>query len=390
MTFDYANIAKKLKKDDVADVQAKVDKYAAEVKKELADFYAPDKIDAEVEKVVLKNLNKVFKLSGLAYAKDQAEKGNISVANVIVLGVSPSEDRNSYKKWQATQEWKKDAKSAVKNGLVREAISKAGNTYAIALDNEPIIKSKDKDGNNVEKENPNFGKDIPDSLKVTVPMIIASLDGTAKEEFIMGSMSWDKEIVNKPDVGKKSTVYGRVNNERFTISKDAYEGDEIYQKAYDVAARVLPSSELWMDLVDVEAVPVVDVVDGQRKNIYTKFATKGTVQKPDIQEKTGYDGSKYLKATIRIGDTDVINGIKLSTTYENVVAYVSDNIQSNDEVIVVGCKKSFAKKEGDKFVLDPDGNRIMIPYYELWGVIKEFNSEEEERNARLRAAGLID
>ena len=60
MTFDYSNIAKKLKKDDVADVQAKVDKYAAEVKAELKDFYAPDKIDAEVEKVVLKNLSKVF------------------------------------------------------------------------------------------------------------------------------------------------------------------------------------------------------------------------------------------------------------------------------------------------------------------------------------------
>ena len=85
MTFDYSNIAKKLKKDDVADVKAKVDKYAAEVKSEISDFYAPDKIDAEVEKVVLKNLSKVFKLSGLAYAKDQAEKGNISVANVIVL-----------------------------------------------------------------------------------------------------------------------------------------------------------------------------------------------------------------------------------------------------------------------------------------------------------------
>lgn len=386
MTFDYSNIAKKLKKDDVADVQAKVDKYAANIKQELSDIVPADVLDATVEDVVLKNLFKVFKLSGLAYAKDQAEKGNISVANVIVLGVSPSEDRNSYKKWQATQEeWKKDPKSAIKNGLVREAISKAGNTYAIALDNEPT--KKDRDG--VEVPNPNYQKDIPDSLKVNVPMIIASLDGESKEEFIMGSMSWDRDIVNKPDVGKKSTVYGRINNERFTIYKDAYEGNEIYQKAYDVAARVLPTSELWMDLIDVEAVPVVDVVDGKRKNIYTKFATKGTVQKVSVDEKTGYDGSKYFKASVRIGDVDVINGINLGTTYENVVAYVSDNIQSNDEVIVVGCKKSFAKKEGDKFVLDPEDNRIMIPYYELWGIIKEFNGEQDAMLERLRAKGLI-
>ena len=144
-----------------------------------------------------------------------------------------------------------------------------------------------------------------------------------------------------------------------------------------------------MDLIDVEAVPVVDVVDGNRKNIYTKFATKGTVQKVSVDEKTGYDGSKYFKASVRIGDTDVINGINLGTTYENVVTYVSDNIQSNDEVIVVGCKKSFAKKEGDKFVLDPDGNRIMIPYYELWGIIKEFNGEQDAMLERLRAKGLI-
>lgn len=389
MTFDYANIAKKLKKDDVADVKAKVDKYAAEVKKELVDFYAPDKIDAEVEKVVLKNLNKVFKLSGLAYAKDQAEKGNLSVANVIVLGVSPAEDRNSYKKWLATEEWRRDPKGAVKAGKVREAISKAGNTYAIALDNEPTIETKDKDGNIIRKENPNYGKDIPDSLKVNIPMIIASLDGQAKEEFIMGSMSWDRDVVNKPDIGKKSTVYGRINNDRFAISKDAYEGDEIYQKAYDVAARVLPSTDLWMNLVDVEAVPVVEMVDGQRKNVYTKFATKGTVQKVSIDEKAGYDGGKYLKASVRIGDTDVINGINMSTTYENTVAYITENIQSNDEVIVVGCKKSFAKKEGDKFVLDPDGNRIMIPYYELWGIIKEFNNEQDAMLERLRAKGLI-
>lgn len=389
MTFDYAKIASQVDKDP-SEVKSKVDKYAAEIKKELEGLLSPDTIDAEVEKVVLKNLNKVFKLSGLAYAKEQAEKGNISTVYSIILGVSPAYDRNSYKKWQAREEWKKDPKGSVKAGLVREAISKNGNTYAIALDHESIIKRKDQNGVEVEQPNPNYGKDIPDNYKVSIPMIITGVDGKSEQaKFITATMSWDKDIINHPDIGKQSTVYGRFNGEYFTVSKDAHECGDIYKKAFDVAAQVMPTTELWMDLVALDSTPVVNIVDGYQKNVYTKFATKGTVQKVDINELKRYDGTPYLKASIRIGDSDVINGIKLSTAYENTVAYISDNIQSGDDVIVVGQKKSFAKKEGDNFVLDDNGNKIMVPYYELWGVVKEFNSDNDALLARLREKGLI-
>jgi len=389
MAFDYDKLAEKLKKDP-SEVKAKVEKFAAEVKAELTGIYEADEIDAEVEKIVGNNIGKLFRLSGLAYAKDQAEKGLISTVNAIILGVSPPDDRNSYKKWQLREEYKKDPKGAVKASKVREATSKNGNVYPIPLDNEPMIKRKDKDGNNVEEANPNFGKDIPDAFKVSIPMIITGINGDAKAEFKMASMSWDKEIVNHPDIGKKSTVYGRENGEYFTVSKDAYEGNDIYQKSYDVAMRVLPSTDLWMDLIEVVSTPVIEVVDGNRKNVYTKFITSGNVQKVDINEQTSYSGNKYLKAKLRIGNVDVVNGINLGSSYENTVAYISDNIQTGDDVIVVGCKKSFAKTDNNKNpVLDEDGNKIMVPYYELWGVIKAFDSEHDKVMERLRAKGLI-
>lgn len=393
MAFDYNDLATKLKKDP-SEVKPKVDKFAAEIKAELTDIYPPDQIDEEVEKVVLKNIKKIFQLSGLAYAEDQAEKGNINTVNAIILGVSPTDDRNSYKKWLLREEYKKDPKGTVKAGKVREAVSKNGNVYAVPLDYEPMIKRKDKDGNNVEVANPNLGKDIPDSLKVTLPLIIASVDGNSTEKFAMASMSWDDNMLNHPDIGKKSTVYGRVNEDgdevKFSVSKDAYKGNDIYQKAYDVAMRVLPTTDVWMDLVEVVSTPITEEVDGKTKNIYTKFATKGNVQKVDIQEQTRYNGDKYLKAKVRIGDVDVIDGINLGTSYDNTVAYVSENIQTGDEVVVFGCKKSFAKTDNNnKPLLDETGNKVMIAYYELWGIIKAFDNKKDEINARLRAKGLI-
>ena len=224
--------------------------------------------------------------------------------------------------------------------------------------------------------------------KLNVPLIIAGLDGQAKEEFLMGSMTWDKDCKHDIDIGKKSTVYGRQNNGYFSISKDAYEGNELYQKAYDVAMRVLPSTDYWMSLVEVDGVPVVD--PGTGKNIYTKFATKGSVQKIEIQDLKDRNNNPYHKVSIRLGDVDLSGGIKLSTTNECVVAYVSENIQSNDEVIVFGCKKSFVKKNDKGEALkDESGNDVKIGYYELWGVVKQFDQEHDAVLAALRAKGFI-
>lgn len=404
LTFDYERLAERYKRSP-AEIKSKVESYAADIKRELADFYKPDVIDGEVEKIVANNLSSLFQLKGIDYAKEQHEKGNIKKANVIVLGVSPSEDRNSYEKWLAREAYKSDPNGAIAAKKVRVQKRDDGSSYPVALDSKATITRKNSDGTVTEEPNPNYGKDIPNAYKVNVPMIVAAYvnvkDGKESsepcEDFVMGSMNWDKELENQPYVGKKSTVYGRLNGQYFSISKDAYEGKDAYEKAYDVAARVLPNTEYWMDLAAIAEQPIVDVVNGKRKNIYTKFATKGTVQKVDVREmKSQWNNSKYYKGYVRIGDVDVVDGINLSTTYAPLVADLDDGnnnpnqVTENDEVIVFGCKKSFAKKDDNgNFIKDADGNNEMIPYYELWGVIKAYDDEKDKVLQRLREKGLL-
>jgi hypothetical protein len=94
------------------------------------------------------------------------------------------------------------------------------------------------------------------------------------------------------------------------------------------------------------------------------------VQKIEIKDLKDRNNNPYHKVSIRLGYVDLSGGIKLSTTNECVVAYVSENIQSNDEVIVFGCKKSFVKKNDKGEALkDESGNDVKIGYYELWGLL---------------------
>lgn len=395
MTFDYDKIAERYKKTP-AEVKAKVEAYAAKVKAELADFYKPDVIDAEVEKIVVGNISNLFQLSGLEYAKDQYERGNIKKANVIVLGVSPSEDRNSYEKWLAREAYKADPNGALVAKKVRLQKTESGKEYPVPLDSRPTITRKDENGVAVEVENPDFGKDLPEILKVSVPTIVCGWipnkgDVEAVEDFYMGTMAWDNDLKNQPDIGKKSTIYGRINGKYLTIFKDAYEGSEVYEKAYDVAMRVLPSTDIWMDLSVLNDMPIQEVVDGKRKSLYTKFAVKGTVQKCDVKPmKSQYTGRSYHKAELRIGDSEVVSGIKLGSTYAPLTAYIDENVVENDEVIVLGVKKSFAKKDDQgNYVKDADGNSVMLPYYEMWGCIKAFSSDHDKVIARLKEKGLI-
>ena len=402
MVFDYQKLADKYKKDP-AEVRKKIETYAANIKSELKELLPPDRIDGEVEKIVSNNLGSLFKLAGLEYAKEQNEKGVLSKANVIVLGVSPTEDRNSYAKYQArtkyyellksTKDYDVEQVEAIKAGKlvgpVRIERQPDGYEKLIPVYTDKMKKSKDADGNNVEVENLDYLKDIPTVWKLNVPLVVAALDGDRQDPyFLMGSMTWDKDCKHDIDVGKQSTVYGRQNNEYFSISKDAYEGNDLYQKSYDVAMRVLPSTDYWMSLVEVDSAPVVDPDTG--KNIYTKFATKGSVQKIDIQDLKDRNNNPYHKVALRLGDVDLTSGIKLSTTNECVVAYVSENIQSNDDVIVFGCKKSFVKKNDKGEALkDESGKDVKIGYYELWGVVKQFDQEHDAVLAALRAKGLI-
>jgi len=402
MVFDYQKLADKYKKDP-AEVRKKIETYAANIKSELKELLPPDRIDGEVEKIVSNNLGSLFKLAGLEYAKEQNEKGVLSKANVIVLGVSPTEDRNSYAKYQArtkyyelfksTKDYDVEQVEAIKAGKlvgpVRIERQPDGYEKLIPVYTDKTKKSKDADGNNVEVENLDYLKDIPTVWKLNVPLIVAALDGDRQDPyFLMGSMTWDKDCKHDIDVGKQSTVYGRQNNEYFSISKDAYEGNDLYQKSYDVAMRVLPSTDYWMSLVEVDSAPVVDPDTG--KNIYTKFATKGSVQKIDIQDLKDRNNNPYHKVALRLGDVDLTSGMKMSTTNECVVAYVSENIQSNDDVIVFGCKKSFVKKNDKGEALkDESGKDVKIGYYELWGVVKQFDQEHDAVLAALRAKGLI-
>jgi len=402
MVFDYQKLADKYKKDP-AEVRKKIETYAANIKSELKELLPPDRIDGEVEKIVSNNLGSLFKLAGLEYAKEQNKKGVLSKANVIVLGVSPTEDRNSYAKYQArtkyyellksTKDYDVEQVEAIKAGKlvgpVRIERQPDGYEKLIPVYTDKTKKSKDADGNNVEVENLDYLKDIPTVWKLNVPLIVAALDGDRQDPyFLMGSMTWDKDCKHDIDVGKQSTVYGRQNNEYFSISKDAYEGNDLYQKSYDVAMRVLPSTDYWMSLVEVDSAPVVDPDTG--KNIYTKFATKGSVQKIDIQDLKDRNNNPYHKVALRLGDVDLTSGMKMSTTNECVVAYVSENIQSNDDVIVFGCKKSFVKKNDKGEALkDESGKDVKIGYYELWGVVKQFDQEHDAVLAALRAKGLI-
>jgi len=402
MVFDYQKLADKYKKDP-AEVRKKIETYATNIKNELKELLPPDRIDGEVEKIVSNNLGSLFKLAGLEYAKEQNEKGVLSKANVIVLGVSPTEDRNSYAKYQARTKYYELLKSTKDYDIEQVEAIKAGKLVGpVRIERQPdgyeklipvytdkTKKSKDADGNNVEVENQDYLKDIPTVWKLNVPLVVAALDGDRQDPyFLMGSMTWDKDCKHDIDVGKQSTVYGRQNNEYFSISKDAYEGNDLYQKSYDVAMRVLPSTDYWMSLVEVDSAPVVDPDTG--KNIYTKFATKGSVQKIDIQDLKDRNNNPYHKVALRLGDVDLTSGIKLSTTNECVVAYVSENIQSNDDVIVFGCKKSFVKKNDKGEALkDESGKDVKIGYYELWGVVKQFDQEHDAVLAALRAKGLI-
>jgi 2-phospho-L-lactate transferase/gluconeogenesis factor (CofD/UPF0052 family) len=185
-------------------------------------------------------------------------------------------------------------------------------------------------------------------------------------------------------------VYCKLNGQYLTINKDAYEGSEIYTKAYDVAARVLPTTEFWVDLAAINEQPIYEMVDGKQKAIYTKFATKGQVQRVEIQDLKSKSGNPYQKAKLRIGDVDVMNGINLGTSYSPVVAYISEHVTKDDEVIVFGCKKSFTPKDKDgKDEVDPDGNKVKRAYYELWGVLRSFDSAHDKMVQRLKDRGLI-
>jgi hypothetical protein len=400
---DYEKIAERYG-ISVEEVKDKLDKNYRSILKELEGVYSSPQLEAEASKYNVAAIPTIFQLEGLRLAKDKAAKGLLDTAGVIILGVSPPEDGNSYKMWKQKEEYKKLLNKKEKteddivkmNSLVKLGISETnGKEYPIALDSEAMIERKDKDGNKTIETNPNFGQPIPKALKISVPFILCALNDSAKEEFLMGSMRWDKTIKNLPDVGKMSTVYGKQhdpNKPYFTINKDAYEGEELYKKAFDVAMRVLPSTEFWMDLPAIDDAPISVFNEDKGKNttVYTKFAATGMVQKVQIQEFVNKDNKKEHKVSVTVGDIDMPTGLKLSTRYEPVVAYVHENIAKGDDVIVMGCKKSFMSKDKttQKVILDDKGNPVMIPYYELWGIIKSFSGNDEIAEM-LRSKGLV-
>jgi len=418
MTIDVKALAEKYKLTE-AEVSKKINDKTNAIKLKIGDLYSADKIDAEVEKLVVGSLGDMFSLSGLEYAKDQAAKGGLKTFDVIILGAGKPEDGNDYKKRQITMKYYRAlnggkwaeknedgtwgepvdhapdlevANAMLTNKIVRLAKSKEGKDYAIALDSERTIKIKGDDGQVVEeKENPNFGKDIPEAWSFKVPMIVSKVYdkfdqtpgaenvGKAVNEFKMGTMRCEDRhgngVKNLPAIGRKSRVYGRLAGKGLSISKDAYEDFGVFDQSYDVALTIMSkqgSGEkdldmIWRDLCEFEDL-----------DAYKTFSAKGTLQ---YKKLTGSEKERNQVIQIKVGDADVTTGISMKSRYAPVIADVADEMGVHDEVIVFGRKMSFAP--------DKEKPTIKMPYYELWGVIASKDVTGAEAKKRLKEAGLI-
>ncbi len=348
-------------------VKAKCEKYIKDIKVEISEFFTDDKLlNAKAEELLASNLYSLFSLSGLAYAKKEAakEKATIKEINCLIFGVSPVEDRNDYARRQARNLYYKDLDDGTEvstdEGWVRIAKREDGSKYPIPIFHDKTI--KDREGNEIP--NPRYGQDIPYDGKRNIMMVVNSMGATEMEKLEIASLRWDsKEATAFPAIGKKSIVYGRQAGKTLSLNKDAYEDFGDYLKTWDVAERILQASDYWKDLCDVVTM-----------DPYTVFVTKASVMrhKPDENDNT--------KIKLRINDSDVAEGINLSTRYPPVVADV-ENLHQGDEVIVVGKKMQFNAGTKDA--------RNVLPYYQLWGVIVNNSTENEAMRDKLLKAGLI-
>lgn len=405
MTIDIKALADRYKISE-AKVQETINGYKAKVKKELGSVYSGEKLDTEVDKIVTSNVNNLFKLEGLELAKAEAEAGRAHVIDCVIIGVSPAEDKNDFKKkdirkwyyrylnggkWKEqdkeTGEWiEKDhapdlekINSWIVNKKIKLAKSDKGADYPIALEDERVIKFKDENGQAVERENPKYGQEIDTVFRVKVQMIVTAVDKKDVDpEIVIANMPWPKYIdqygkpkpvsklndVNRmPKIGYKSRVYAKKFGTAWSIMTDGYEDFGPYDGAYSSAMSLIVNDETYMDL------PSLDDASP-----YTSFITKGSVQQIKFDETN-------TKVSIRVNDIDLPTGINMSSRYVPIID-AGENLNVSDDVIAIGRKLSFSKENAD-------GVKETLPFYQLWGIIRNKEEEHDKALEILRNAGLI-
>lgn len=329
MTVDVKQVSKDF---NVTEEVAKValDELYTTVKKLL-----PGESDDVYDYVVMQKIGEKFKTAtsggGLEYAKEKGAKE----FNVVVLGISKAKDQNEFNKRKCWTAFKEDPNAALTAGLV-----------TLSAEKKPIPMDNKRTFDNGEA-NPNFGKPI--AYKRSVDMIV-SMDG---------DIYLARGDVDGVHVGYKTTFYGGVTMTSkdkpmpykgvIKVWKNAVEEDGAYPNTWKVAEK-LADTDYFKELHEVRELPS-----------WGMFATKGYVQRIDVQDVNAKDGSTYKKGAVFVSGSDDLKGIKFSTSYGPTVEYLNDasKVDEGDEVIVLGERQSFKNDKGE-----------YIPYNVLIGIIK--------------------
>jgi hypothetical protein len=376
---DYELIATRNKKT-VEEVKPIVDEFLQEIM-----GYFPGEDEEFYTTIVYNEIDKKFytpaeKVSSLDYAKQKSTEHN-----VIILGVSGVDDanadkkrsiRNKYSRYVNKERYGKvnpdynleKAAAMIEAGQIEVIKGSDGKETWHVLDDKKTFGSKG--------ENPNYGK----PLEYIRERELYGVDADGKVIKLHGAIGLDETVVDKktgkktttkapvyPDIGVKCSVWGtrsEVNpsypkfyDSVIKVWKDAYE-DSTNSDDPGYQGKVTGLFELAEKLHEQFYISVYGGKDENGNTIYTK---KSPVEISDVAGMSsihpnnffvvrGYIGrvdsapdgkSPYITVKSEVGDF-----IKLSTSYEPVVA-VLDDLGEGDEVIVLGEKKSFKTDAGD-------------------------------------------
>lgn len=343
--FDYAKIAEQYNVS-ADDVKEKVTELLNKVKELL-----PDESDDVYHFVVMQKIGEKFigpAKSGIEYAKEKAEE-----FGVVILGISQVRDLNEYQKRMAWKAYREDPNAALAQKLVKKTKRENGTDSIVPLDNKREFDNGDP--------NPNYGNPI--EFKGAREMI-SMVDGDiylCRGDIGIDHKNWETGEITKasvyPAIGMKSTVWGgktAVKDKPYKavikVWKGAYEDDgSPYKNTWDLAEK-LCKSDYYVPLEEVNELPS-----------YGIYVTRGYVK----GEVTPNDKGKVYVA---INNENDARGIRLSTSYEPIVA-TTKGLSDGDEVIIIGERGSFKSDE-----TNAEGKPVYKAYNMLMGAFKSSES----------------
>jgi len=370
MKEKFAEIAARYKKTP-EDVEKEYNAFAQKIKPKMEQQY-PDLVKEKTDEYFLKNVSKIFRSDPYTAALQQEKDGKALGVIGTIISITPKIDKNSFKKYEQLQAYKNDPDNAINKKMVREAVSKAGNIYAVPLysslyklgsDKKPILGD---DGEPIL--DPNYGKDISNFF-VRKMMVLATEESCGEKgngwKLLYATIPYNAKVDEKhnPGVMRKSKLIGTINRQPYlTVLRDAYAEQTGYISAsecnvWNLVKDLLPKESGYIGLDQVE--------DQKRNAVWIARVNVMNIYATDE------------KVSVEMNSDDVVVGVRASSRHPKLVDYVSKNVDTNREAYVICMRNSFKNQEGE-----------WITYNELCGIIPstEIDDMQDEIDELLKGS----